>query len=191
MTAEKKRQQISAAYLKRSDAIRSSDPASAKLKNRALSAKAESRLAKTKEGKRFNALVERRVRQSTNLDASLSGGKGSKATRRMIAMGLKAKRGRPAGPSGGKVGTRTEQRKSAAAQASRSKAFSGKSTAGRSAKAAYDAARSSARFARTAASLGGGKSAVKSSAARVARMESSRSTAGSAKRSRSTRYRKR
>lgn len=163
MTAQQKRDQISSAYSKREAAIRSSDPASAKLKNRALSPKAESRLARTKEGKRFNAVVERRVRQSQNAEASMSSGKGSKARRRAEAIGAKPKRGAPKGARGGKVGTASQQRKAAKEQQKRQAAFKSKATAGREAKAAYKARASMARFSRTAEAAGGGR-AVKSSA---------------------------
>lgn len=145
MTAQQKRDQISSAYSKREAAIRSSDPASAKLKNRALSPKAESRLARTKEGKRFNAVVERRVRQSQNAEASMSSGKGSKARRRAEAIGAKPKRGAPKGPRGGKVGTASQQRKAAKEQAKRQAAFKSKAPTS-AGKKAYKMARQRARL---------------------------------------------
>lgn len=145
MTAQQKRDQISSAYSKREAAIRSSDPASAKLKNRALSPKAESRLAKTKEGKRFNAVVERRVRQSQNAEASMSSGKGSKARRRAEAIGAKPKRGAPKGARGGKVGTASQQRKAAKEQQKRQAAFRSKAPTS-AGKKAYKEARQRARL---------------------------------------------
>lgn len=157
MTAQQKRDQISSAYSKRAAAIRSSDPASAKLKNRALSPKAESRLARTTEGKRFNAVADRRVRQSMNAEASMSSGKGSKARRRAEAIGAKPKRGAPAGARGGKTGTASQQRKAAKEQQKRQAAFSSKASVGRGAKAAYKAARSAARAEAKSARMGGGK----------------------------------
>jgi hypothetical protein len=83
-----------------------------------------------------------------------------------------AKRGRPPGPSGGKTGTRTQQKKAAAAQADRTKQFSSK-VAPNTAKEKYKAARSQVRELKM---YRGGKTdaTVKKAEARVARMEKSR-----------------
>lgn len=58
------------------------------------------------------------------------------------------------GPRGGKVGTRTEQRRAAKAQQQRSQAFRSKATTGREARAAWKSAAGAARAARGGASNG-------------------------------------
>lgn len=82
------------------------------------------------------------------------------------------KAGRPAGPSGGKVGSSAQQKKAAAAQATRNKQFSSKA-APNTAKEKYKAARSQVRELKM---YRGGKTdaTVKKAAAKVARMERTR-----------------
>lgn len=70
---------------------------------------------------------------------SSTGGKGGSSSR-PAAVGNR-------GPRGGKVGTRTEQRRAAKAQQQRSQAFRSKATTGRDARAAYKAAAGAARAA--------------------------------------------
>lgn len=81
------------------------------------------------------------------------------------------------GPRGGKVGTRTEQRRNAKAQAERSAQFRGKA-APNAAKTAYKSATSRLRFERTARAEGGGSaSQVKKAQSAVTRMAASRVSA--------------
>lgn len=86
MTAAAKRLSIYRAASARREQIRQSSPASMALKNKALTRQDQSRLDRTKEGRRSNFVA--RMEAFRSMESGIGSGRGSRAVRRAKQLGV-------------------------------------------------------------------------------------------------------